>query len=225
MAEDLDLTSLIKKAVDLIYDNFRYFVPRIGEVLDVNDTLKKGRVLVAVPSLGWNTKDQGAWCFPKEKKSIKTPAVGDFVLIEWIDADRDLPIYSAIASNIADMLPKNYDGNATTDVLYENNDGTTYVKYDSLTKEFIFEDENGNKMAFKPAIIELDGTLFKMFGGTEAFLNGTTFDSWLTNTLLNIFNSHTHQYTPGTGTPTQTGSPTPPLTGPSGHLSTKITGE
>lgn len=123
---DLDtLTGIFEKIVTPM---FKYAVPRLGKVVDVND--KEGRVLALVPSLGWDTKDKATWCFPTDKKSLIVPKVNDFVLIEWIDSNPDIPMYRGIASNLKDMIPKIYSGNPKFSVLFESNEEKISITYD-----------------------------------------------------------------------------------------------
>ncbi len=78
------------------------------------------------------------------------------------------------------------------------------------------EQKNGKKIVIGP-------TGITMLEGTEPFIKGTTFDSWITSTLLTIFNTHTHAgVTTGGGS---TAVPSSPLTAPSNHLSTEIKGK
>lgn len=84
------------------------------------------------------------------------------------------------------------------------------------------EDGTGNKIEMKSGEINVTGTKVNLLNATEAFVNGTTFDSWITATLLTIFNAHTHSGVTAGGA--STGPPSAPLTAPIGHLSTTIKG-
>lgn len=105
---------------------------------------------------------------------------------------------------------------------------------DSMSNEgLVIGHENGTYINIKSDSVkivdssnnsfELKNGKINMLGASEAFLNGTTFDSWLTSTLITIFNAHTHAGVLSGGA--STAVPTPLLTPPSGHLSTKIKGE
>jgi len=59
-----------------------------------------------------------------------------------------------------------------------------------------------------------------MNNGTEPFVLGTTFDTWITAALLTVFNAHTHA-SPAGG---NTGPPNAPLTPPIAYLSNRIKG-
>lgn len=116
---------------------FKYAVPRLGEIKDLNDPAKKGRVLVTINSLGWDTNEKGAWCYPKDKKSVVTPEVGDFVIVEWVDGMPDIPMYSGVANNMKDMLPHAYDGSADNQVLFEGRDAKIKVQYNETDDEML----------------------------------------------------------------------------------------
>lgn len=115
----------------------KYAVPRLGQIKDLNDPVKKGRVLVTIDSLGWDTNEKGAWCYPKDKKSIITPEKGDFVLVEWLDGMSDIPMYSGVANNMKDMLPKAYDGNPDNQILFEGRDGKVKMQYNESSDEML----------------------------------------------------------------------------------------
>lgn len=129
---DLDtMTGIFEKIVTPF---FKYAVPRLGKVVDRDD--KEGRVLVQIPSLGWDTNDKGAWCFPTDKKSLMVPEIGDFVLVEWVDQNPDIPIYRGISGNMKDQIPENYDGDPKTNILFEGS-SDDIIKYKEGTLEII----------------------------------------------------------------------------------------
>lgn len=219
MANSYDeLLAMFRK---IVFENTRYNVPRLGQVSSNIDSEGRARVQVTIPSLGWDTPAKAAWCYPKDKKALVTPAVNDWVIVEFLDGDRDLPIYSGIATQMKDQLPASYSGE-TSQIIFESDDGTS-VKYDETAKELIIQDTHGNTITMKSGEISITGTTIKLIGGTEAFVKGNTFDSWITATLLTVFNAHIHSgVTTGPGV---SGPPGTPLTGPINHLSTTIKGE
>jgi len=110
-------------------------VPRLGQVLKVQDDEQKGRILVSIPSFGWTTQDTAEWCYPKDRRRLITPKIDDWVIVEWIDGNVDKSaVYSGIAYWMKDMLPKNYDGQPTTQLLYEDNDQELSINYDEKNK-------------------------------------------------------------------------------------------
>lgn len=214
------LTDLI---LSVVRKHFVYSVTRLGTVSKVEDEEQKGRILILIPSLGWNSDDLGVWCYPKDKKSFITPKINDYVFVEFINGDKNFPVYSGISFKMKDMILKNYDGKPTTQILFEDNLQETYVKYNEESKEFIISDSHGNIVTLKNGEITVKGTKVTFLAGNESFLKGDTFDNWITNTLKTIFDAHTHGgVTPGGSS---TSPPASPLTVPSGHLSDKIKGE
>lgn len=135
MANKFDeLLSIIQK---LIRDSSMFNVPRIGKVSQVVDVEKKGRVLVQIPSLGWDSDEKAAWCFPKQVNGLVIPRIGDYVVIDFLDGDMNLPVYSGLAMNMKGMLPDNYDATGQSQLIYESADGKDYVKVDEKLREFI----------------------------------------------------------------------------------------
>lgn len=138
---------------DLILKATRFFVPRLGQVSKIDDSEGRGRILVHIPSLGWTTDDTGAWCFPDDKKSLITPAVGDWVIVQWIDGNIDLPVYTGISTRMKDMLPANYE-DENTQIIFEDKNRETCIKYDEANKlltalvngNITFEDQAGNQI-------------------------------------------------------------------------------
>jgi hypothetical protein len=128
-----ELTTMIG---NIVLKVTRYNVPRLGIISSTDDKTGQGRVLAHVPSLGWDTDDKGAWCFPKDKKGLTTLKRGDYVIVEFLDGNRDLPMYSGKAFNMKNMLPKNYDGNPLTQVLFEDPEQEFALVYNGKDKKF-----------------------------------------------------------------------------------------
>lgn len=84
------------------------------------------------------------------------------------------------------------------------------------------EDANGNVIEMKSGSIDLTGTLINLLNATEPFVLGNVLDTWILNTLLIIFNAHTHSGVQAGGSSTST--PSSPLTAPTNYLSTDIKG-
>lgn len=130
---------VITMITKIIKDTTRYNVPRLGKIAKTDDPLKRGRILVHIPSLGWDTDDKGAWCYPKDKNSLVTPKKDMYVLVEFVDGDRDLPIYSGIATQMKNMLPANYDGNKETQIVFESNNQGVLIKALESAKELLVQ--------------------------------------------------------------------------------------
>jgi hypothetical protein len=148
MNEYDDLKNMIAM---IVRKEIMYAVPRLGQVLKVQDDDQKGKILVSIPSLSWTTQDTGQWCYPKDKKNIITPKIDDWVIVEWIDGNVDSnAVYSAIAYWMKDMLPKIYDGKPTTQVLFEDNKQELSIIYDEEVKELkINHDKQKYTITFK----------------------------------------------------------------------------
>lgn len=124
---------------DIIIRETRFLKHYIGEVKNNIDPLAMGRILVTIDELGWSTPDIGAWCYPRDKNSLTTPAIGDWVEVYFIDGDVDRPVYLGVANEIAEMTPKTFDGMPTTHVLFEDPVAdANNIKFDGVTGELSF---------------------------------------------------------------------------------------
>jgi hypothetical protein len=113
-----------------------------GKVLDNKDDDNEGRVIVAVLELGLETKENGLFCYPRDKNSMSVPAVDDWVEVYFENGDIDSPRYRGTANEIKDMLPKNYE-NEKTHVLFENPDNDKeYILYDAKNKKLTINIED-----------------------------------------------------------------------------------
>lgn len=163
MANPFDkLIDMINK---IVKDATKFNVPRMGIISQTTDSLGKGRILVLIPSLGWDTDEKGAWCYAKDKKAIITPQIGDYVIVEFIDGDRDLPVYSGIATQMKDMLPINYDGSEKTQILFESDDSEVLIKVDETTKELY--------QKASEILLEAASSLSAKGGGLEISISAT----------------------------------------------------
>lgn len=114
----------------IIDHQVKFLIPREGQVKDLNDPEKLGRVLIQVPSLGWDTNNKAAWCHGTDKNLLSTVKVDDYVIIQFVDGNRDFPICIGKSNRIKGMLPNNYDGKPTTHVLFESPANKIMMKYD-----------------------------------------------------------------------------------------------
>lgn len=212
-----------------MYDDIRTYIEKVireetaflkhyeAQVVDNLDTLSKGRVKVVIPELGFDTPDIGMWCFPRQGNSMNVPDIGDWVEIYFLKGDRNHPRYLHFATEMSGSDLSSYDGQPTTKVIWEDKDTGDHLKYNRLTKDLDFK-FSGKFNVTGPIKINL-------LNAAEAFINGTTFNTWITGTLKTLYDAHTHVYNPGPGAPIASSPPATPLTAPSGHLSTKIFGE
>lgn len=123
-----DLSTLHGVVERIVNPLFKYAVPRMGKVSSVSDPDSLGRVLVLIPSLGWDTDDKGAWCYPTDKKALVVPEVDSWVIVEWIDRNPDMPIYRGVPTAIKDQIPSTYNGDPNTKILFEQ-DSDNVIKY------------------------------------------------------------------------------------------------
>lgn len=119
MAGGDSLQGLIRKVVTPM---FRYSIPRLGRVSSTEDEEERGRVLVLIPSLGWLTDAEGIWCYPSTRKNLKVPDEGTYVIVEWLEGNKDWPIYREAPTVLADQIPTSYDGDPATNILFEGNE-------------------------------------------------------------------------------------------------------
>ena len=264
-----DLVELFNKMIDQRTKYLRFYV---GKVLDTNDPLKKGRVLVAIPDLGWNTNQEGAWAWPTKINSAVTPKVDESVRVGFMNGRPEKPFFLGLANEIEEMLPVDFDGLDTTNIIYQSKDDDTRIKYDESAKEFTYEDShgnievknstgvqredaNGNKettdssgiviedlntnsiemsatgisikntthtLDLLSASLDISGVLLNIFGATESYVKGNTFDTWLTTSII-TYNTHAHAGV--TSGPSSTAVPSATITPPVNYLSSKIKGE
>jgi hypothetical protein len=183
------LKQLLQKIINL---ETKYLRTYKGKVVDVNDSENMGRVLVQVPSLGWNDNEKAIWCFPSDKNSIITPKVDDYVRIGFSEGSIDRAFYFGCANEIQNVLPSEFDGNAKTQILFQDNNDEVFIKYDEQQKilqisdshgniitmdsnGIVIEDTNGNKNTMDSSGIKLEdlnGNIIEM-GTTSIKFNGT----------------------------------------------------
>ncbi len=207
MAGPLD--NIIDIIQQITREQFKYMVPRLGQVVDLLDPSSKGRVKVTIPSLGWDTADKGAWCWSRDKNSLITPTLQDWVMVQWMNGKSDFPIYSGIATEMSDMLPDAYDGVNSTYVLFEEpSNEKIKIAYDALLD-----------------ILEIGKTGFSEAARKDDEVKSTSVEDstfWLfISTLFTTFNTHTHVTTGPP--PAPTAPPLPVLISSPSDLTGKIT--
>ncbi len=102
--------------------------------------------------------------------------------------------------------------------MYDWNNNKITLTNDGIT----IEDKNSNKIEMKSGEINITGTKINLLNASEAFINGTTFDAWMTATLKTTFDAHVHGGILAGGAVTLTTAT--PLILPTGHLSATIKG-
>jgi hypothetical protein len=185
--------NLIELIRNIVAKETKFHRTFLGKVVDVNDPLQQGRVKAQIGSLGWDSDDKAIWCNPTDKNAIITAKRDDWIRISFLNGNINLAYYLGFANEVTGVLPVNYDGLPTTQVLYEDNNEEFYIKYDELTKEFIIEDSHGNVIEMKAGQLNIDGTLINLLGATEAFVKGNEFQTrWTTfNTTVQTATSGT----------------------------------
>lgn len=133
-----DLYYMIK---DIIKEETLYLRHYIGQVVNNIDPLRKGRLFVTIPDLGLILPSTAIWCFPRQGSGMSIPAIGSYIEIYFINGDRTKPVYLYPASEIADNIPVKYDGNPTTNVIWEDaNIPANNIKFDGITQQLTFLD-------------------------------------------------------------------------------------
>lgn len=130
--QDRDLLTLIRKIVIQQTIWLRHY---IGEVKNTTDPERLGRINVTVPVLGFNDEASGFWCYPRDKNALLTPKAGDWVEIYFMNGDMDRPVYLGKAPEIDKMLPKNYDGRPSTQIVFEDPENKIRIKFDAVRNE------------------------------------------------------------------------------------------
>lgn len=202
-----NLTQEIIKIVDKKTMWLRHYT---GQVVDVTDSLNKGRVKVIVPDLaldelGGATPEKGFWCWPRDKHSISVPAVKDWVEVYFWNGDRDKAVYLGIANEIQGMLPKAFDGFPTTHVIFEDPDDSIRVVYDKLQNLLMIGRASLKAAARKDDAVTSDSSLDSAFWGFYDSLK-----TYLDTTVKTFLNNHVH---PVTAAPGMTGVAVAPFAG------------
>jgi len=201
------LKEIKEVVIRIIQDELIWYKHYIGKVLNLNDPKKKGRILVGILDLGCFTADIGFWCWPRDKNGIITPKVNDWVEVYFMNGNRDMPVYLGIASEMANMLPKNYDGKSTTQIIFESNNKNFFVKYD--------EEKIKISIEHKKFHINYDGNKDELEIGSNTFLSAARkgdkikSNSVLDNAFFTFLSTHTHS-----GVTTGPGISGPPSTPP-----------
>lgn len=131
--------------IKLIYEETLFLRHFTGEIVDINDELKKGRVKVILPDIGMDTADKGLWCNPRMASSLIIPEVGQYAEVWFVKkGDQQIPVYLYPAAEIQNNTPKNYTGNTKEKILFEDaKSKSNNIKYDQDSKEItVFDGED-----------------------------------------------------------------------------------
>lgn len=183
---------------EIIHEETIYLRHYIGKIVDNNDPLGLGRIKICIEELGLYTPDLGIWANSRQGNSMSIPAINQYAEIYFLAGDRTRPVYLFPASEIINNIPKSFTGNIKEHIVFQSPDNIQEnIKYNALTE------------------------LLTIFNGTESFVLGNSFLTWLNNFVTTIFNVHTHT-DPVAGI---TGPPVPTGTSPTNILSQKIKGK
>lgn len=168
----LEFIEIIERIVD---QQIKYLSPRLGQVLKIDDDDQKGRILCTIPVLGWLDEESAILCYPVSNRSVITPEKDDYVIIIFPDGRIDgTALYLGIAYEMKEMLPTNFDGQATTKILYESKD--LLILYDeSANKYEISLNDNKITLDDENKKITIDD------GGNSILMNKTTGEMVLEN--------------------------------------------
>lgn len=151
----VDIVQFIDSRIEKQTQFLRHYY---GQVLDVNDPLKEGRVLVTVPELGWFDMERASWASPRG--DFRVPEVNDYVEIYFMGGLPEKPVYLGITPEMNLMLQKSYDGKPTTKILFD----------DKVTKSSaLFQQE---EKLFKVTLG--DGVNVNVGTAAESFVKGDT---------------------------------------------------
>jgi hypothetical protein len=222
MDRSYDFDGIIRS---IVTEETKYLRHYLAKVEDNADQLQKGRVLVTVPSLGWDTQAKGQWARPRQVRGLSVPKVGEWVEVYFIDGSVNTLAYMGIALEMQEMIPKNYTG-TSLHVLWEMpGDKEQVIKYDADDKKATFKFEKldvavADTMAVAAETkytLDCDDIVYN--GGTEKAVLGTALNTWMTNTLKVWADTHTHAFTAPAG---PVGVTATPLNAPANYLSDKM---
>lgn len=146
-----------------------------AQVVDNKDPKKKGAVKVTIPELGFDTASNGLWCKPRQANSLTTPGEKKWVEMHFRNGDQSKPVYIGLALEMDGTIPKSFDGNPKTHVLFEDpDDSLKNVVYNGTTKKIKILGDIDNAVRFS-----------KMQSAFDS-LKSTV------NAFVTTFNSHTH---------------------------------
>lgn len=207
--------SLYGQICEIVRQQTIYLRHYLGQVTARTDDLNIGMVQVSVPELGWMSQDEAPWCYPRQLHSLSVPEVGEWVEVYFLNGDMNKPVYIGLCNEMKKedstyCIPSWYTGDPTLRIVYQS----------PKTKKGICLNETDGEM-----LIDAD-TITLIDKSTEPFVLGTKLNSWLTNFVTSIFNSHTHLVTVDPSTHAgATVTPLPIGTAPTDILSTKIMGK
>lgn len=152
----MDLEYSIRGLIAMVVREETQFLRHyLGLVVDDKDELGRGRVLVTIPELGFDTATQGLWCWPRQADSLSVPKTDTYVEVYFMGGHPDRPVYLSYAS---EMLGSEF-------TLHTKMPGSRVIFESPETKEGIHYDDKTKKLVIKK--------------GTEPFVLGTKLQTQL----------------------------------------------
>ncbi len=178
------LTAEIRRVVR---NEIRYLRTYWGEVLATDDPKSKGRVLVSVPMLGWDTRDKAAWAQPRDRHSMVVPDVGEHVMVGFLEGDRDKPYYQGQAHEISGQTPEDYDG-PTKAVVHQ--DESLKIVVDRSTGEVTIK--GSGAININGQTVDLNGEARTLVTHAELDTALQAFASSINAAIASAITGHTH---------------------------------
>jgi len=184
MNDDIhDITGLLERIVRRETTFLRHY---IAQIVQNEDPLKKGRVLVVIPELNILRESEGIWAYPRDKHSMSVPTIDSYVEVYFISGNRNRAVYLGSASESFESC-KNYDGDAENHILFEDPKRSQQkIKYKNKSLDI-----GVDNIKLSGDQLEILSKQIKMLAGTEAFVLGTALDSFL-GSLMTWLSAHTH---------------------------------
>lgn len=168
------------EVLDIISKATKFMRVYLGEVLDDQDELGRGRIKVSVPDLGWFRPTESPWVEPEYGRAgHTTPKVGSFVVVYFMAGDVSRPIYRGPVGEVKDSKPSSYSSPKDS-VLFE--DGDLVIKYNR---------DDGKLTIIGAKEVDINGD-------SKAFVTHAELDAAL-QSFISTLNSHTHAVTSAPG--------------------------
>jgi hypothetical protein len=153
-------------------------------VIDDRDAENRGRVQVAIPEIGMDTKANGIWAAPEYSHDQATPIVGSYALIRFLGGSISRAVYRGRSGRIKANVPKAYK-EPNTVVLFED-DGEDPLTITLLRKERVIEIVKGKEWRFR---LDLENQTRKETIG-DVWSNETDYKNKKSDIVMGKFEFH-----------------------------------
>ena len=213
---------------DIVRDETKWLRHYPAKVINVSDPMNKKRIQVAIEELGWTDGKMGLWAFPRDMHAQITPVVDEWVEIHFVSGNPARPVYMGLAwEHMQDTQTPNYISENSQVLFQDPKVANNAVVYDMQTQKL--EIPKYLEMALKEqkltlkdtAEFDLKGKTVTLLKGTEAFVLGNAFDTFL-DLLMTWLGAHVHICSAPT---VASSSPTVPAPTKPTILSTSIKGK